>query len=651
MLKDLFILALLVPLIASAQKYDTAIVFKAAPGVNTLLFARDALRRWRAEKGGSQPAVVRLSGGEYLLTEPLRLGPQDDNTTWEAENSGKPVISGGTRIHGISIDQKGVWHAKTALQFEQLYINGHRAQCARWPAQGDAAMLGWGHEDLPNNRERFSIKVPEAAVAMLPKDPESLRATRIQIHHKWDTSWYPISICPDATTISFDGHQLSKDNPWYDQTRFIIENSPLMLTEPGSWTRDASGELSYLPLPGEKPESAEIIAPALEKLLITQNGASIHFRGVRFQYTAWRMPEGGCPPVQAAAEIEAAVQVDGGTRLSFENIEIAHTGNYAIWLRQGCKECRIEHCYFHDLGAGGVRIGEGEIREDAARRTGDNVVDNNIIQSYGRVHPCAVGVWIGQSADNRVTHNDISDGFYTGVSVGWTWGYGPSLARRNLIGWNRIHKIGQGMLSDMGGIYTLGIATGSAETGNVIFDVRSHDYGGWGIYPDEGSTGWRIESNLVWNCSCVNSNGGGAFHQHYGATNYVANNIFALSSGPVMHATRAEKHLSFVLEHNVIISSNTAFFTGPWTKIQFDSRSNLFVRFGAGEKTFPGGDLESWQRSGHESGSALGSVALRGKWPNVSVECSAALREIGFEPFDPAIAGVYGDAAWKRLCQ
>jgi len=65
------------------------------------------------------------------------------------------------------------------------------------------------------------------------------------------------------------------------------------------------------------------------------------------------------------------------------------------------------------------------------------------------VHPSAVAVWIGQSANNRITHNDISDTFYTAISVGWTWGYGRSLASNNFIGFNRIHRIGQGVLSDL----------------------------------------------------------------------------------------------------------------------------------------------------------------------------------------------------------
>lgn len=619
-------------------------VFEAAPGPNSLGAARDAIRAARAE---GRPAVVRLSRGQYWLAEPLRLEAQDGNVTWEARDPRNTLITGGARIADFTPDKSGIWHAKTRLRFEQLYVNGRRAPRTRWPVHGDSPLFGVGHEDLPNNRVRFTIKVPEAAIAVLPADEAALRMARIQVIHKWDTSWYPIS-ATQASAITFVGDKLSPDNPWYEQTRFALENSRLMLTEPGSWFLDGSGDLSYLPLAGELPEKTEAVAPVIERLLEI-HAADVHFKGLRFEHTAYRMPPGGCAPVQAAATIEAAIQVDGARRVTFENVGIAHTGNYGIWFRQGCQDCRIEHCLLADLGAGGIRIGEMGMRDDPAQQTGEIIADNNIIHGFGRVHPCAVGVWIGQSANNRITHNEIGDGFYTGVSVGWTWGYGRSLATNNFIGFNRIHKIGQGVLSDMGGIYTLGVAPGSASVGNVIYDVRAHDYGGWGIYPDEGSTGWRIESNLVWNCTCVSPRGGGGFHQHYGATNYIANNIFALSSGPPMQATRVEKHLSLVLEHNLIVSSNTAFFTGPWDKIQFESRSNLFAHFGTPARLFPSGDFASWQQAGHETGSILTNLVFRGAWPDVTLPRRSAALEIGFVPFNPENAGVYGERAWRRL--
>lgn len=501
---------------------------------------------------------------------------------------------------------------------------------------------------MPDGKALITVKVPSAAIAALPTNPAALHDVQLLVFHNWDTSRYRVAVF-DAVknTVTVKGERMQPWNPWNDRSRFILENSPLMLTRPGSWFLDDSGGLSYLPRPGEHADKMEFIAPVVEKFVEIHGADNVHFGGLHFEYAGYRLPAEGCPPAQAAARIGAAIEIDGARNVTFENGEIAHTGNYGIWFRQGCRDCRIEHCLLEDLGAGGIRIGEMEIRTGDGQQTGGIIADNNIIRGCGRVHPSAVGVWIGQSANNRVTHNDISDTFYTGVSVGWTWGYGRSLATNNLVAFNRVHKIGQGVLSDMGGIYTLGVSPGSAQIGNVIFDVRAHDYGGWGIYPDEGSTGWRIESNLVWNCTCVDPHGGGGFHQHYGATNFIANNIFALSSGPPMQATRVEDHLSFTLQRNLIVSSNNPFFTGPWDKIQFQSRSNCFACVGSPAKLFPNGNLADWQKTGHEAGSILTNLQFLGGWPDVTLPPDSPAFQVGFAIFDTKIAGVYGSRAWK----
>ncbi len=90
-----------------------------------------------------------------------------------------------------------------------------------------------------------------------------------------------------------------------------------------------------------------------------------------------------------------------------------------------------------------------------------------------------------------------------------------------MIAYNDIADIGQGELSDMGGIYVLGKQPGSRIDHNRIRNVDARGYGGWGVYLDEGSTGWTVENNVVTDTKT------GGFHIHCGGDNLVRNNVFA----------------------------------------------------------------------------------------------------------------------------
>ncbi|MEX2607190.1 MAG: right-handed parallel beta-helix repeat-containing protein [Kiritimatiellia bacterium] len=89
-------------------------------------------------------------------------------------------------------------------------------------------------------------------------------------------------------------------------------------------------------------------------------------------------------------------------------------------------------------------------------------------------------------------------------------------------------ETGSGMLSDMGGIYTLGLQTGTVLRNNHIHHIEALSYGAWCIYPDEGSSHLLIENNV---CHSTNRE---IFHQHYGRENIVRNNIFAFGERGVV---------------------------------------------------------------------------------------------------------------------
>ncbi|NJO02340.1 MAG: right-handed parallel beta-helix repeat-containing protein [Bacteroidia bacterium] len=285
------------------------------------------------------------------------------------------------------------------------------------------------------------------------------------------------------------------------------------------------------------------------------------------------------------------------------NCEIAHTGAYGIWLRKGCADSRLEQCHLHDLGAGGVKIGNTSIPGNEADLTHHITLENSIIHGGGKVLPCAVGVIIFHAHDNQILHNDVADFRYTAVSVGWVWGYNHSPAKRNLIAYNHLHHIGWGELSDMGGVYTLGPSEGTIVRNNVIHHIYAHGYGGWGLYADQGSTGIVFENNLVYACKSA------GFHQHFGKENIVRNNIFALNQEAQVQLTRPESHRSFSFVRNIVYADGGSFYRDMekenWKKAVIELDYNWFWNAQSNETQPLLQKVKSWQQTGKDQHSLV----------------------------------------------
>jgi len=425
------------------------------------------------------------------------------------------------------------------------------------------------------------------------------------------------------------------------------------------------------------------VIPSLVSVLHVEGDAAndrwaehIHFRGLSFCHTTWVLPRSSRPSgfSQADIRMDGAVRLLDARECLFDECEITAIGNYGLEIGPGCSNNRVLHCDIHDLGAGGVLIGpkirppsdkENTNRQDfppVLESPSDACAHNEIadcrIYDGGRYYHCAVGIWIGQSPDNHVHHNEIHDFYYSSISSGWTWGYGRGLATGNCFEYNHIHHIGRlrngdgPVLSDLGGIYTLGDQTGTVIRHNLFHDIWAGKYGGWAIYCDEGSRNILIENNLAYRCrhSC--------FNQHYGKDNIICNNIFAFADTSVVMLARAQAHTGFVLTNNILLSDGTPIYAGGYAhKVNrggaFEANHNL-VWSTAGEvlgaqDRFPSRlyepnepilNWEQWQALGYDPHSIIADPGFKDPTHgDFRLPEDSPASRIGFKPFPLNEAG------------
>ena len=319
--------------------------------------------------------------------------------------------------------------------------------------------------------------------------------------------------------------------------RYIVENVQDALTQPGQFFVDRSATpwtLTYLANPGENPNTDLVMVPQLPQLLVASGLEYVTFQGLTFEHDNYAVPALGHRSSEMEPDIPGAVSFQNAQHITFDSGTVTQVSGTALEFiscvaKASPSDCAavsasgatayntVQNSAFYDIGALGVLFGHPYTNVDNDANTPQfNLVQNNVVEGYGRIIPAAFGIAQGNGHDNVYTHNEVYDGYHTALSISEANGdtvkpNGVGNAN-NTISFNHVYNLLEGIMNDGGAIriesgnsvYT---GPGNAILNNKIHDVSdasimdSNGYGGDGIYLDNQTGLVDVENNLVYRVS------------------------------------------------------------------------------------------------------------------------------------------------------
>lgn len=605
----------------------------------------DDLRKTIEEKNG-EITEIRLAPGRYELKKTLKLGKELSGVRLVGDGA---VLSGGTVLSGAQLRNDGLIEIPVdGRKINRLYVNGSPRRRSTYPAEGflesdgTPVQQGWANEKCESgelNCESFKVKDGDLP-SYVPKGSEF-----VILQYWGEARLYPKGIRYDTSTVYFTGKSwraLCWSFGWY------IENHPEGLTMPGSWYMDYERNvIQYRPLPGEDPEKLIFEVPRLKTLVNvdTEGREGVTFENITFSCTDAEVPASGHSVPQAELSAPDGVRVSHVVSGGFIGCSFENLGGYALHLAAGCQSVTVSSCQFIGCGAGAIRIGEEKSPREIRDETHHVTVRDCYIGKCGEFYLGSAGIWIGQSGDNTVEHNEITGALQWAISVGWTWSVFPvGAACRNRISYNFIHELGTGVLGSHGALYCLGTSPETVVDHNYIRNVYSNKYwgAGEGIILDNGCTGITVRDNIVLNAT---AGGWGCNFNCFGCV--IRNNIFAFGKkfqltryGDAPSGEKPAPNGEIFTQNIVIYEDAPLFFEKKWYAYSTYWDYNLYFDR-KGEVKLMSHSIKEWQELGLDVHSVFADpefVAIDEE--DFTLKDTSPAYAIGFRPIDMKGIGI-----------
>ncbi|HEY4061083.1 MAG TPA: right-handed parallel beta-helix repeat-containing protein [Puia sp.] len=483
---------------------------------------------------------IILSGGEYRLSEPLFLRPEDSGTPSsptiiEAAPGGEPVLSGGMSVQGwkkvsgaipgLSAAAIGkVWEAAAPMEgnrvlaFRQLWVNEKKATRAREVNDDDGM-----NRILSVDKQRREIWIPVPTGVRLPAHPGQMEMV---IHQMWAIAILRIrgiDRVGDRLRLTFlePESRLEFEHPWpaavVDSARrqngssaYFLTNALEFLDRPGEWYEDLrAGKVYYWPRDGEEMGQASVVAPVLSTLVritgtIDRPVSYLQWKGVRFSHSGWMRPsEAGHVPLQAGMFLldayklkipgtpdkkglenqawigrpPGAVEAAYANHLLFQHCSFVHLASTGLDYQRGTQDDSTTGCLFSDIGGTGIQVG---VYSDPAFET------HLPYDPADQREVCARETIF----NNLVTGCTNEDWGCVGISAGYV--------RDIRIEHNEVREVSySGICVGWGWTKTVNCMRNNRIVGNYVHQYAKHMYDVGGIYTLSAQPGTLISENRI----------------------------------------------------------------------------------------------------------------------------------------------------------
>ena len=344
----------------------------------------------------AQHVKIVLRGGEYVITEPIRI----DNglhITLVAADGETPVLQGAVTVKGWQkVTDKAVidrlpheaagkvWQAtldgadfdlidgKNRIDF---YYNGQRMHMARWPNQS-YTFSGKALGKLPPLEEKNYRNYKGCAEGFFEYKDARINKwaeeKEVYLHGYWFWDWAEeykkvakIDTIRHAITLTLPHHHYGYRNEF----RFYGMNLLCELDTVGEYYVDKESNTIYLYPPADfNPAANQVTASSYnaDYMLSVENSSQIVIQGLTMQ--------GGR---------NGAINIDNCQDVSIKDCRMVQFGDDAITLKAS-KNCQIQGCLLDQLGHGGIAAVGGNRKTLAPA---DYLVENTLISNFSLYKP------------------------------------------------------------------------------------------------------------------------------------------------------------------------------------------------------------------------------------------------------------------------